>query len=308
MESYAGDMTVRDWELRHFRLLDALAEAGSIGAAARLLGLAQPNASRLLDAMERSAGFPLAERSARGSRLTDRGLVLAGLASEVLAAATRVTHAVDALAGQGGSLHICSSLTVAEHLMPAWLATARQRLPTLSITLDVGNSASVFERLREGSVDLGFVEGPTIETGFHYLDLLRDDLVVVVPREHPWATTQNVGILELTSTTLVVREAGSGTRQVAERALAAHADGGDAPSRLEVGSNAALVASVVAGLGPGIVSRMAVGPELLTGRLVAVSVPGLALARTLRAVWPSRSPLSRETAEFLALVRSLVEA
>lgn len=300
-------MTVRDWDLRHFRLLDALAEAGSIGAAARLLGLAQPNASRLLDSMERSAGFPLAERSARGSRLTDRGLVLAGLASEVLAAATRVTHAVDALAGQGGSLHICSSLTVAEHLMPGWLATARQRLPSLSITLDVGNSASVFERLRDGSVDLGFVEGPTIETGFHYLDLLRDDLVVVVPASHAWAGSGAVGAEELAGATLVVREAGSGTRQVAERALAAHTRGSAGPSRLEVGSNAALVASVAAGLGPGVVSRLAVSSELQTGRLVAVTVPGLVLARTLRAVWPSRAPLSRETGEFLTLVRSLID-
>lgn len=300
-------MTVRDWDLRHFRLLDALAEAGSIGAAARLLGLAQPNASRLLDSMERSAGFPLAERSARGSRLTDRGLVLAGLASEVLAAATRVTHAVDALAGQGGSLHICSSLTVAEHLLPAWLATARQRLPSLSITLDVGNSASVFERLRDGSVDLGFVEGPTIETGFHYLDLLRDDLVVVVPSSHPWADRGTVGVEELADATLVVREAGSGTRQVAERALAAHTRGDAGPSRREVGSNAALVASVAAGLGPGMVSRLAVSSELHTGRLVAVAVPGLVLARTLRAVWRSRVPLSRETGEFLALVRSLID-
>jgi len=299
-------MTVRDWDLRHFRLLDALAEAGSIGAAARLLGLAQPNASRLLDSMERSAGFPLAERSARGSRLTDRGLVLAGLASEVLASATRVTHAVDALAGQGGSLHICASLTVAEHLMPAWLATAQQQLPTLSITLDVGNSASVFERLRDGSVDLGFVEGPTIETGFRYLDLARDDLLVVVPSAHPWAEQAQVEVQEVVNSTLVVRETGSGTRQVAERALAAHAVGHEAASRLEVGSNAALVASVVAGLGPGVVSRMAVSPELLTGRLVAVDVPGLVLARTLRAVWPAKVPLSQETGEFLGLVQSLV--
>ena len=191
--------------------------------------------------------------------------------------------------------------------MPAWLATARQRLPALSIMLDVGNSASVFERLRDGSVDLGFVEGPTIETGFHYLDLLRDDLVVVVPAAHPWAGSGTVGAEELAGATLVVREAGSGTRQVAERALAAHTRHGTGPSRLEVGSNAALVASVAAGLGPGVVSRLAVSSELQTGRLVAVTVPGLVLARTLRAVWPSRAPLSRETGEFLTLVRSLID-
>ncbi|MDP5225964.1 MULTISPECIES: LysR family transcriptional regulator [Arthrobacter] len=298
-------MSIHDWDLRHFRLLDALARSGSIGEAARTLSLAQPNASRLLESMERSARFPLVVRSPRGSRLTDRGLVLAGLASEVLAAAAQLGHAVEALAEERGTLRVCASLTVAEHLMPAWLATARQQLPSLTITLDVGNSASVFGRLQEGTAELGFVEGPTVRTGHRYLDVMRDDLLLVVPPSHSWAAAQQVDAAELLSATLVVREEGSGTRQVTDQALARLAPGGSLPSYLEVGSNAALVASVVAGLGPGVVSRLAVAAELSTGRLVEVRTPGLRLARSLRAVWPARTSLSPDGESFLRLIQTL---
>ncbi|WP_066497775.1 helix-turn-helix domain-containing protein [Sinomonas atrocyanea] len=95
-------MSVQDWELRHYRFLAALAAEGSIGGAARAIGMAQPNASRLLEQMERQAGFPLARRTPQGTRLTDRGRVIAGLAAEVVGAAENVGRAVGALEGAAG--------------------------------------------------------------------------------------------------------------------------------------------------------------------------------------------------------------
>ncbi|MCH6470366.1 LysR substrate-binding domain-containing protein [Sinomonas terrae] len=291
-------MTVRDWELRHFRLMAALAAGGSIGAAARETGMAQPNASRLLEHMERSAGFALARRTPRGTQLTDRGRVVAGLAAEVLEAAESVVRAVEALERARGALHVCASMTVAEHLMPQWLACAQQQLPEVSVTLDVGNSDEVFERLRSGAAELGFVEGPTVQTGFRYLDVAPDELVVIVRPDHPWATAGAVAPEEVASAGLVVREPGSGTRQTADRALAPYSAG----PRFEVGSNAALAASVAAGLGPGVVSRLAVQLPLRSGRLVEVPTPALRLRRMLRAVWSAAMPLPRSGEEFLRLV------
>lgn len=291
-------MTVRDWDLRHFRFLAALAASGSIGAAARETGMAQPNASRLLDQMEASAGFALARRTTRGTELTDRGRLLAGLAAEVLEAAESVARAVEALERERGALHVCASMTVAEHLMPQWLAAAHERLPGVSVTLDVGNSDEVFDRLRSGAADLGFVEGPTVQTGFRYLDVARDELVVIVRPDHPWANDGDVSPHDVASAGLVVREPGSGTRQTADIALAAHGTG----PRFEVGSNAALAASVAAGLGPGVVSRLAVQLALRSGRLVEVQSPGLRFGRVLRAVWSAAAPLPRSAQEFLAMV------
>jgi DNA-binding transcriptional LysR family regulator len=291
-------MSVRDWELRHYRFLAALAEEGSIGGAARLIGMAQPNASRLLEQMEREAGFPLARRTPRGTQLTDRGRVVAGLAAEVVGAAENVGRAVGALEGGRGTLHLCASLTVAEHLMPGWLAAAQQRLRGVSTTLDVGNSDEVFDRLRSGAADLGFVEGPTVQTGFRYLDVGRDELVVVVRPDHPWAADGEVSPAGVASAGLVVREPGSGTRQITDLVLAPHGSG----ERFEVGSNAALAASVAAGLGPGVVSRLAVQAALRAGRLVEVATPGLKLGRVLRAVWRASGPLDPAAGDFLRVV------
>ncbi|GAB2749866.1 LysR family transcriptional regulator [Sinomonas atrocyanea] len=291
-------MSVRDWELRHYRFLAALAEEGSIGGAARLIGMAQPNASRLLEQMEREAGFPLARRTPRGTQLTDRGRVVAGLAAEVVGAAENVGRAVGALEGGRGTLHLCASLTVAEHLMPGWLAAAQQRLRGVSTTLDVGNSDEVFDRLRSGAADLGFVEGPTVQTGFRYLDVGRDELVVVVRPDHPWAADGEVSPAGVASAGLVVREPGSGTRQITDLVLAPHGSG----ERFEVGSNAALAASVAAGLGPGVVSRLAVQAALRGGRLVEVATPGLKLGRVLRAVWRASGPLDPAAGDFLRVV------
>ncbi|NUP74342.1 MAG: LysR family transcriptional regulator [Sinomonas sp.] len=291
-------MTVRDWDLRHYRLLAAVAARGSIGAAARETGMAQPNASRLLEQMERSAGFPLARRTPRGTELTDRGRVIAGLAAEVLEAAESVGRAVDALERERGALHVSASMTVAEHLMPQWLAVAQQRLPGMGVTLDVGNSDQVFDRLRSGTADLGFVEGPTVQTGFRYLDVARDELVVIVRPGHPWSDGAEIPPEAIASAGLVVREPGSGTRQTADLALAPYGSG----ARFEVGSNAALVASVAAGLGPGIVSRLAVQFALRSGRIAEARSPGLRLARVLRAVWSAAAPLPRTAQDFLGIV------
>lgn len=294
-------MGTRDWDLRHYRLLAALAAEGSIGAAARATGMAQPNASRLLEQMERSAGFPLARRAPRGTALTDRGRVVAGLAAEIVEAAESLTRAVAALEGARGSLHLCASLTVAEHLMPGWLAAAQQRLAGVTTTLDVGNSDEVFDRVRAGSADLGFVEGPTLRTGFRYLEVGRDELVVIVSPDHPWAHSPEVEPQAVASAGLVVREPGSGTRQTADLALAEFGTG----PRFEVGSNAALAASVAAGLGPGVVSRLAVQAALRGGRLVEVPAPGLKLARVLRAVWHSGTPLGTAARDFLEIVTAV---
>lgn len=294
-------MTVREWDLRHFRLIAALASGGSIGSAARETGMAQPNASRLLEQMERSAGFALALRTPRGTVLTDRGRVVAGLAADVLEAAESVVRAVEALERDRGALHVCASMTVAEHLMPQWLASAQQRLPDVSITLDVGNSDEVFERLRTGSAELGFVEGPTVQTGFRYLDVAKDELVVIVRPDHPWAQDGAIDPADVAAAGLVVREPGSGTRQTADLALTPHGTG----PRFEVGSNAALAASVAAGLGPGVVSRLAVQLALRSGRLVEAPTPGLRLRRILRAVWSAAVPLPRSAEEFLGIAGHL---
>jgi DNA-binding transcriptional LysR family regulator len=146
------------------------------------------------------------------------------------------------------------------------------------------NSERVVELVTSGAADLGFVEGPDAPEHLGHRLVGTDELVVVVGRDHPWATRprRRVTAATLAATPLVVREEGSGTRLVLERALAGLPG---TPPALELSSTAAVRAAVAAGAGPAALGRHAVRDDLATGRLVAITVSGLDLTRRLHAVW-----------------------
>jgi DNA-binding transcriptional LysR family regulator len=114
--------------------------------------------------------------------------------------------------------------------------------------------------------------------------------VVVVDPAHPWARRESaVSGAELASADLIVREPGSGTREVLDQALSSW---GGAHSWLELGSTASILAAARRGEGPAVLSALAVAEDVDLGRLVPVRTEGLDLTRSLRAVWPSDRPLA----------------
>ena len=125
-----------------------------------------------------------------------------------------------------------------------------------------------------------------------------DDLVVVVAPSHPWARRRRtLSAADLAATPLVLREAGSGTREVLERALSA--SGLEPTPLVELASTTAIKASVEAGTGPGVLSRLAVEQEVTDGRLVIVATSGVPLERQIRAIWPSERSLPPAAARLL---------
>lgn len=277
-------------ELRALELLVAVARAGSIGAAAGELGITQQAASSRVRTVEALVGEPLVTRTRRGSALTPTGELLVQWASRVLDAAQELDAGVMALrADRRGHLDIAASLTIAEHLLPGWLVGLRanqvQRgLEPTEITMTATNSARVTAMVEDDDVVLGFVEGPEAPRGLRRRLVGTDELLVVVGPDHPWAqrARRRVSARTLAETPLVVREPGSGTRTVLERALAGRPQ---APPALELSSTAAVRAAVAAGAGPAAVGAHAVREDLATGRLVQVTVTDLDLTRQLHAVW-----------------------
>jgi DNA-binding transcriptional LysR family regulator len=325
------------WELPDLVSLRLLVEAldrASIGGAARELGVSQPAASERLRALEQRLGVQLCIRSPRGVRPTPAGTVVRDWAADILAGAERLATGVAALrAEQAGQLRVAASLTVAEHLFPGWVHALRRAAPDAVVRLEVANSAEVAAALGAGRCDLGFIEGGSAPRTLQFRTVMHDRLTVVVAPSHRWARRRppRVTPAELASTPLVVREEGSGTRDVLERALrlrtrrpSAHGsatgrDPGDDPSRdpgrdasrgagtppfrtaLELGSTRAVTAAVLAGEGPAVVSVLAVAELLGRGELVAVDVEGIDLARRVRAVWREGHPPAGAAATLLAI-------
>jgi DNA-binding transcriptional LysR family regulator len=192
-------------------------------------------------------------------------------------------------------LRVVASMTVAEYLVPAWLNRLRVSDPAIVVSLQMGNSEHVIEVMKRRGADVGFVEGSRVPPGLRSRVVQKDDLVVVVAPTHPWARRRKpLGAHELAATPLTLREVGSGTREVLETALL---DLGLRSTPLvELGSTTAIKAAVASGAGPGVLSRLAIEPDVHDGRLVIVATTGIALERQIRVVWPkdrALSPLAR---------------
>lgn len=298
-------------DLGALELLLAVIRLGSLGRAAAELGVSQPAASSRIASMERTIGVPLLERSPRGSRPTEAGSLVAEWAAPVLAAAQALDAGIAALrVRRDARLRVSASLTVAEYLMPGWLLALHAALPGTAVTLRAANSADVAAQVLAGEADLGFVEGLRLPPGLDEVQIAADRLRLVVGADHPWARRRDVpggrrggavGGAELARTPLILREQGSGTREVLDRALAPF--GGTTTPLLVLASTTALKGAAVSSAGPAVLSELAVADELARGRLVSVPLDGLDLSRPLRAIWPTGTRPAGPARDLLALTR-----
>ncbi|MFF1298496.1 MULTISPECIES: LysR family transcriptional regulator [unclassified Streptomyces] len=295
-----GMLAHRVPDLGALELLLAVARLGSLGAAARETGITQPAASSRIRSMERQLGVALVDRSPRGSRLTDAGALVTDWARRIVEAAEAFDVGAQALRDRRDSrLRVAASMTIAEYLLPGWLLALRAQRPDTAVSLLAGNSAAVAARLLSDEADLGFVEGLNVPTGLDSVVIAHDHLIVVTAPAHPWARRRRpLAADELAVTPLILREKGSGTRQVLDAAL-----GGLARPLIELSSTTAVKAAAVSGAGPAVLSELAVGEELAMRRLVRVPVEGVSLARDLRAVWPTGHRPVGPARELLSLTR-----
>ncbi|ACQ78787.1 transcriptional regulator, LysR family [Beutenbergia cavernae DSM 12333] len=285
--------------LDELRLLVDVADQGSISAAARAQLISQPSASARMRTLERRLGLELVDRRTRGAELTEHGRVVTDWARAVVAAADTLVTGAEALAARRDEhLRLAASQTVAEYLVPGWLAELRRRDGEHATRLRVANSRDVVAALRARDVDLGFVEGPSVPADLRSREVATDRLVLVVAPDHPLARRRRPLTREdLAALPLASREDGSGTRDTVRRAL-----GRDmAPPAVELDSNAAVKVVVVSGGFAAVMSELAVAAELRDGRLVEAPLEGVDLRRSLRAVWRRDAGLSRAAEAMIAV-------
>lgn len=280
-------------DLAALEVLLAVAHTGSLNAAAKQVGVSQQAVSARISAIETQTGVPLVRRTPQGSTLTPAGVTVAAWADRLIDIASEFDAGLATLRyGRRSQLRVSASLTIAEQLLPRWLVafhTTRRSTGGVAteVTLTATNSDRVLEQLRSGNADLGFIEGPSVPRGIRSRVVGHDALVVVARPDHPWVRrgrALTAGVLN--DTPLVSREEGSGTRDALSTALRKVLGSRvQAPPVMALSTTSAVRAAVLAGAGPAVLSALALSDDLATGRLRAVPVVDLDLARTLRAVW-----------------------
>jgi len=306
----------------------AVAEHLNISRAAVALHLSQPAVSGQLRQLQDEFGEPLYQRDGRGVRLTAAGEQLAQYAAR-LRDTWRQAHAYrDALRGlEQGTLRIGATTTPASYLLPYLLADFHRRYPEVALHTVDGNTTDIVGAL--GSVDIALIEGPVgtdlpPDTAVHPWH--EDEIVAIMPRAHRLAGGEGAGgaagpegsqeaehrqdraspqgvagsrldLAQLSAEPLIVREAGSGVRQIVERAFAR----AGVPMRvaLEIAGVEGVKEAVRAGMGIGFVSAMSMRHE--NGALRVFSLGPQPLTRRLSIVVPHASAPSRVVQQFLAL-------
>ncbi|GMA34007.1 transcriptional regulator [Demequina litorisediminis] len=241
--------------LEELRMLLAVQRHGSLTAAAEELGVSQQAVSQRMRTLERRLGLSLLARSARGSRLTAHGRLIADWATGVVDQVEALTAAAAALReDRDAQLSVAASLTIAELLMPRWLVAGRARGIHTRLELAAVNSATVISRVREREAEVGFIETPDVPRRLASRRIGVDEVVLVVAPDHPWARRTAVAAAEVARTSLIMREEGSGTRVTLERGLA---DAGHTltPPAAELSTTAAIRAVVMSGAGAAAVSE-----------------------------------------------------
>ena len=291
---------IEQWiQVSSLALLVGIADHGSLSAGARAVGMAQPNASRALRTLERRLGYGLVARASTGSKLTSEGKLTVQWAREVLASLDTLWTGAQALATSAGEeFGFAASMTIAEHLAPNWIRRLRQADERIRTRMRVMNSDQVISAVQRREAALGFLETPEVPADLIALTVYTDELVLIVPESHPWAAAERpVDLGLLAATPLVEREAGSGTRAF----LDTYAGARRAEPIMELNSNSAICQSVAAGLGPAVISRLAIdGPGGPRG-FTQVPLASAPLSRPLRAIWDASRPMSPAAARFLEI-------
>ena len=282
---------------QRLRLLVALRRHGSISAAADACRMGQPSATKHLKTLEAAVGERLVERAGRASRLTEAGEVVAVHAQRVLDTLDGMQEELRALRdAERGTLTLAASTTPGSYVLPSILECFAEQHPRVEVDVVVGSSRWVAERVARREVSLGLAGELDWPEGVRAEPFLDDEVVGIaapgrLPLRHGRASAE-----EVASATLLVREPGSSTRAVAERALVR---AGYRPAkRWELDSNEAIKRSVRGGLGVGFVSRLVVQEELDRGELEEFSVRGAgAMGRSIYLLRPDgRDPTPSERA------------
>ena len=247
--------------LEQLRVFVEVAGRLHVTAAAAALGMTQSAASASLRALEARLGAALFDRVGRRVELTEAGRVFLPEARAVLARAEAAEGTLADLAGlRRGRLRLWASQTVGGYWLPPLIARFRAAHPGVGITLEIGNTEEVARAVLAGVADLGVVEGEVGDALLVRVDVGSDRLVAVA--------SPGLAVPALGRADWVMRERGSGTRQVVEGALRGHGiDPGGLAVVLELPSNEAVRSAVEAGAGVTVLSRLVVDGGLAAGRL-----------------------------------------
>ena len=290
--------------LAQIRAFVMVVDHGSFSAAARAMGISQPAVTMQVQGLEADLGVTLFDRAYRKVELTESGHSLLPHARAVLsqidAAREDLARMADSVTGR---LAIVASTTPGQYLLPRLLGGFLAENSQVTLSLAVADTAQVVDAVAAGEVDLGMTGAVVKGARVDFEHLGTDDIAMICPPSHRFAGARSVTLAEALAEPFIMREEGSGTRQVAEEALQeAGADPAELHVVTELGTSEAIVSAVEGGMGLAMVSSWVACKALELGTVATVPVAEFPVSRPLYVVTPRTTP-TRAAEALLAYLR-----
>ncbi|MFC7476438.1 LysR family transcriptional regulator [Dankookia sp. GCM10030260] len=266
----------RRTSLRQLRALGAVAGTGGITAAAARLSLTPPAVAQQVRLLEDAlGGVPLLEKTPAGMRPTEAGREALAALGRIEAALEDCAAAIEALRGMEGGRVAVGVTSTAKYFAPFALAAFQRAHPGVEMRLSVGNRQQVVAALEAFELDVAVMGYPPDHFPVERAVLGPHPHVIIAPPGHPLVRRRAIPLGDLVGETILLREPGSGTRDLMRRLFGAEMDG----PRMEIGSNETIKQAVMAGMGIALLSAHTVAAELRDGRLAVLDVEGLPAMR-----------------------------
>ncbi|MCK4274211.1 MAG: LysR family transcriptional regulator [Dehalococcoidales bacterium] len=289
----------------HLKTFQEVVRLGSFSEVARKLAISQPAVSFQIQKLERELGMRLIDRTQRAITLTAAGKRLLKFADSIEAERDRLQHDLEQMREEiSGDLLIAASTIPGEFLLPVLLAKFKQRHPAVKIQVDVSDSLTVINRVRDNTYEVGFCGVAPEGQGLASFEVAGDEIVLIVFPEHPFARKGEVSPDELEGEPLIFREATSGTQRSLESRLSrAGLDLRKFTPNLVLGSTQAVVSAVAVGAGIAFVSNLAIKKSLALGLVRQVGVRDLRLSRDFYCVYRQERVVSRLLEGFINFIK-----
>lgn len=258
-----------------------VAEKKNFSKAAKALNLTQPAISFQVQTLEQYYQTMLFDRVNRHVKLTEAGELLLEYALSMNDLQSELERKMQQLTGHvKGVLMIGASRTVGEYVLPRIICNYKKEYNDVDITLEIYNSKQVEKNVLNRHIDLGLVESSIEHKELFFKNIFEDELVVVVPGNHPWADKNEVTIEELTGEPFIMREPGSGSRLVFEQALIDHEfDIERLNIIMEIGTITAIKSAIIGGLGISVMSKWAVQDIVETEQAAILRIKSFKMLR-----------------------------
>jgi len=294
-----------DFDLRQLEIFRCVVELESFSRAAEKVFLAQASVSERIATLERLVGTRLLNRLGRQVVPTRAGELLYKHAVLLLdMKETAALEMEDFLGLKGGAIRMGGSTIPGEYILPRVIGEFYEKFPGISVTIAISDTSDIEKRVIEGELELGVVGSRSSNRVLQVRKIWRDELVLAVSREHPWAVKEEVLPEELAGQPFILRERGSGTLQTTREYLEKMIPGGTDALHVvaRFGSSTAVKEGIKAGVGISIISSRAIKTELDTGLLKAIRIKEFPMSRSFYLIRDKRriaSPPCQAMLDFL---------